>query len=103
MNSEVTTNSQSSTTEPKKTNLADNQNRHRIHRTRDHMEGYQWGGGRMGGMVQGIGSINSRHEIDRGAQNSMGNGEAKELICMTHEHELKWRNAVGGWVQGRGE
>ena len=25
----------------------------------------------------------------------MGNGEAKELICMTHGHELRWGNA--GW------
>ena len=36
--------------------------------------------------------------------NSMGKGEAKEVICMTHGHELK----VGecGWeggVQGGGE
>ena len=32
-------------------------------------------------------------------KNSMGNGEAKELICTTHGHEL------GGswWVQGRRE
>ena len=26
----------------------------------------------------------------------MGNGEAKELICMTHGHELRWGNAGGG-------
>ena len=25
----------------------------------------------------------------------MGNGEAKELICTTHEHKLKWENAGG--------
>ena len=25
----------------------------------------------------------------------MGNGEAKELICMTHGHELKWGNDGG--------
>ena len=25
----------------------------------------------------------------------MGNGEAKELICMTHGHELRWGNAGG--------
>ena len=23
-------------------------------------------------------------------KNSIGNGEAKELICTTHGHELKW-------------
>ena len=25
-------------------------------------------------------------------QNSMGNREAKELICTTHGHELRWGN-----------
>ena len=25
-------------------------------------------------------------------KNSIGNVEAKELICMTHGHELKWGN-----------
>ena len=34
-------------------------------------------------------------------KNSVGNVEAKELICMTHGHELKWGNAAGrgcaGW------
>ena len=32
----------------------------------------------------------------------MGNGEAKELTCTTHGHELKWGNAGGSGVQGRG-
>ena len=52
------------------------------------MEGYQQGGGgrRMGEKVQGIRSINGRYQIDRG---SIGNGEAKELICKTHGHELR--------------
>ena len=36
-------------------------------------------------------------------KNSIGNVEAKELRCMTHGHELRWRNAVGGVVQGGGE
>ena len=37
----------------------------------------------------------------------MGNEEAKELICMTHGHELRWGNAGGrgntGWkgIKGR--
>ena len=25
----------------------------------------------------------------------MGNGEAKELICTTHGHELRWGNDAG--------
>ena len=36
-------------------------------------------------------------------KNSRGNVEAKELICMTHGHELKQGIWVGGGVQGRGE
>ena len=36
-------------------------------------------------------------------KNSIGNVEAKELICMTHGHELKWENAgVGGCARQRG-
>ena len=26
----------------------------------------------------------------------MGNGEAKELICMTHGHEIRWRKGGEG-------
>ena len=62
----------------------------------------------MGEKVQGIRSINSRYKIDRGrVKNSMGNGEAKELTCMIHGHELRWRNDGGkgdtGWrgIKGR--
>ena len=33
-----------------------------------------------------------------GVKNSIGNGEAKELICTTHGHELR----VGGMLEGRG-
>ena len=55
------------------------------------MEGYQWGRGGeiMGEKVQGIRSINGRYKIDREVKNSIGNGEAKELICMTQGHELR--------------
>ena len=32
----------------------------------------------------------------------MGNGESKELLCMTHGHEVRWGNASGGkGVKGR--
>ena len=31
----------------------------------------------------------------------MGNGEAKELICMTHGHEQRVRDAGGRWGVGR--
>ena len=33
----------------------------------------------------------------------MGNGEVKELICMTHGRELTWGNAGGRGMQSRGE
>ena len=48
MNSKMTTNSQLSTTEPKKqkqNKLSKQLEQKQIHRNRDHMEGYQWGGG----------------------------------------------------------
>ena len=60
------------------------------------MEGYQWG------KNEGKCTGNKKHKWwvqnrQGEAKNSMGNGEAKELICMTHGHELK-----GGNVGGRG-
>ena len=40
-------------------------------------------------------------------KNSVGNVEAKELICMTHGHELKEGNSGGrgcaGWRGKKGE
>ena len=70
------------------------------------MEGYQLGGvrGRMWVKVQGIRSINGRHTIGGDVKNSMGNGETKELIRMTHGHELSGGIAGGKegttqWVQ----
>ena len=70
MNNKMTTNSQLSTTKPKKTKskrslqVEQEQN----HRNRDYMEGYQWGGRgqRMGEKVQGIRSISGKYKIDRG-------------------------------------
>ena len=52
MNSEMTTNSQLSTTEPKnnKNKLSKQLEQEQNHRNGDHMEGYQWGeGGRERG------------------------------------------------------
>ena len=58
----------------------------------------------MGEKVQGIRSINGRYKIRQGeVKNSMGNGEAKELICMTHGHDLRGGGTAGGRrVQCRG-
>ena len=47
-------------------------------------------GGKMGEKVQGIRSINGRYKRDRGeVKNSMGNGYSKEMMCISHGHELK--------------
>ena len=56
----------------------------------------------------GKGTENKQHKWqveDRQGEvkNSIGNVEAKELICMTHGHELKGGMWVGGGVQGGGE
>ena len=50
----------------------------------------------MGEKVWGIRSIIGRYKIDRGRL-SIGNGEAKELKCMSHGHELRSGNAGGKW------
>ena len=62
MSSKMTTNSQLSTTEPKKQKLSKQLEQEENHRNGDHMEGYQQGGGgtTMGEKVQGISSINDR-------------------------------------------
>ena len=64
----MTTNSNLSTTEPKKQKLSKQLEQEQNHRNGDHMEDYQWGQGqgRMGEKVQGMRSINGRHKVDRG-------------------------------------
>ena len=42
-------------------------------------------------------------ENRQGRLRIVGNVEAKELICLTHGHELKRENAGGRGVSGRGE
>ena len=66
------------------------------------MKGYQWG------KNEGKCTGNKKHKWwvqnrQGEAKNSMGNGEAKELICMTHGHELRWGNDGGRQGAGRGE
>ena len=68
----MTTNSQLSTTEPKKNknknSLSKQLEQEQNHRNGDHMDGYQWGWGegRMGEKVQGIRSINGKYKTDKG-------------------------------------
>ena len=69
MNSKMTTNSQLSTTEPKKiknkNKLSKQLEQEQNHRNGDHVEGYQRGEGgeRMGEKGQGIRSINGRYKV----------------------------------------
>ena len=55
----------------------------------------------MGGKVQGIRSITSRFQNKGEVKNTIGNIEAKELICKTHGHEVKGgnvgRRGCAGW------
>ena len=71
------------------------------------MEGYQWGEvvGRVGEKVTGTKKHKWQVQNRWGVvvKNTMGNGEAKELLCMTHGHELGWGINGGRWVQGGGE
>ena len=68
----MTTNSQLSTTEPKKHKTENKQSiqlkQEQNHRNGGQMEGYQWGGvwERVGEKVYGIRIINGRYKIDRG-------------------------------------
>ena len=69
MNSKMTTNSQTTTTEPtkQKQKLSKQLEKEQNHRNGDVMEGYQWGwgGGKWVKRVQGIRSIICRYKIDR--------------------------------------
>ena len=67
------------------------------------MEGYQHGEGGGNGR-KCIGNKKHKWQVQNRqgeVKNSIVNGEAKELICMTHGHDLWQRNAGGGGA-GRG-
>ena len=75
-------------------------------------ESHKWRshGGLSAGRGQNVGksSGNKRHKWQAqnrqgDVKNSVGNGEAKELIYMIHGHELRWGNADGRGLQGGGE
>ena len=109
-NSKMTTNSQLSTTKPKtkdkdKDKVSKQVEQEQNHRNGDHIEGYQWEGWEEnGGKLTGNKKHKWQVENRQGeVKKSIGNGEAKKLICMTREHELMWENAGQGEVQGRGE
>ena len=61
------------------------------------------GEGEEGNGRKGTGNKKHKWQIQNRqgeVKNSIGNGEAKELIHMTHGHELRWGIAGGGQVQG---
>ena len=65
------------------------------------MEGYH--PGRGGGENGGKGTGNKKHKWQAQTRqgevkNSIGNVEARQLICMTHGHELRWGG--GYWREG---
>ena len=54
----------------------------------------------MGGKGTGNKKPNRQAQNRQGeVKNSMGNGEAKELMCTTHGHELRGGMLEGGGVQ----
>ena len=96
MNNKMTINSQLSTTEPKKQKLSKQLEQEQNHRNGDHIKGYQKREREENG---GKGTGNKKHKWQvqnrQGkVKNSMGNGKAKELICMTHGHELSGRDCL---------
>ena len=64
------------------------------------MEGYQWGGEEEGGNLgKDMGNKEHKQQVQNRQEqvkNRMGNGEAKEFICMTHGHELRVEMQGGG-------
>ena len=89
-------NSQLSTTESKK--LSKQAEQIQSHKNGDHLEGQQLGGGRglTGAKVQGLRSTEWQVQNRQGdVKNSIGNGVARECICMNHAHELR-RGAIAG-------
>ena len=61
----------------------------------------EWEGERGG---KGTGNKQHKWWVENRKQeikNSTGNGEAKELICITHGHELRWGNDGGRDVTGQ--
>ena len=92
MNSKMTTNSQLSTTEPEKQKLSKQLEQEQNHRYIDRSFGGLSAGkgkGENRGKGTGIKKHNWQVQNKQGeVKNSIGNGEAQELICMTHGHEL---------------
>ena len=68
------------------------------------MEGYNLGRGRSENEGKGTGNKKHKWQVQNRqveVKYSMENGEAKQLICMTHGLDLRWRNYGG--MRGTGQ
>ena len=102
------TNSQLSTTEPKKEQKQTKQTTRRGTHSQKCRSygGLSIGSGREENVGKGTGNKKHKWQVQsrqREVKNSIGNVEAKELIYMTHGHEQRWGNHGGRGVQGGGE
>ena len=82
----------------KKNKLSKQLQQEHNHRNKHHMEGYL---GRRENGVKGTGNKKHSWQVQNRegeVKNSIGNGETKELICITHGHDLR----VGRMLEGRG-
>ena len=101
----MTTNSQLSTTKPKETKQNKNKLSKQLEQEQKSQKWRSHGGlaaERGNRESEGKCTGNKKHKWQvqnrQGeGKNSVGNGEAKELTCMTHGHELRWGNAGGRW------
>ena len=105
MNSKMTTNSQLSTTESKKTKTKQTaKTEMELQKWRSHggLSTGEWEGKRRGKGTKKQHKLQVENRQGEG-KNSVGNVEAKEFICMAHGHELKGGNVGRRGVQGGGE
>ena len=107
MNSKMTTNSQLSTTEPKKKTKNKLTTRRETESQKWRSLGVLsvgWGRGENGRKDTGNKKLKWQVQNRQGElKNSIGNVEAKELMCMTHGHELKEGNVGGRGCAGQRE
>ena len=96
MNSKMTTNSQLLTTEPNKKQKQTKQTARTGTESKKWRVIRWWGEGENGGKGTGIKKQNWQVQNQQGdIKSSKRNGEAKELLCVTHGHELRQGNAGG--------
>ena len=89
----MTTKSQLSTTEPKKQKQTKQTSRTGTDSQKWSSHGRLAASERRENGGKGTGTKKQKWQVQNKqgeVKNSMGNGEAKELICMTHGHELRW-------------